>query len=342
MNIFKSDQLIAEYIWIDGYNDLRSKIKVLKTGVNYSIENIPIGNVDGSSTKQASIENSEVILRPVQMYRNPFYNNGYLVLCETYIQDNSGHLNSHPSNNRCLAQKYFQYIDYFKPQYEIEQEYYILDPDTNKPYKSHVNREMHYCGIRAPIKERIFAESHMNACLYAGLKVSSINASIGQGQWKYKIGPVKSIEAADQLWVARYIMQRVAEYKKIAISLHPKPFGGEFPGSGAHINFSTLQMRLPNGYTEIIKTIEQLRNTHDIFMQNCGEDSIRRMTGDHGTAIINYFSWGIGGRNTSIKIPKETVIKQCGYFQDRRPSANMDPYKICGLLLNAVISQEIH
>ncbi len=322
--------IITEYIWIDGNGELRSKIKVLDSK-DYSVENMPIWNFNGSSTRQGTVINSEVILRPVEIYRNPFHKNGYLVMCETYIQSDKGKLIAHQSNNRFRALEYFQYSDYYQPWYGIEQEYYILEQDSNEPKP----QGKYYCGIN--IKGRTVAEAHLDACLTAGLKISGINAEVGPTQWEYQIGPVEGIEAADQLWISRYILQRIAEEHKVSVTFHPKPIGEEWAGSGCHVNFSTIQMRLPQGYQEIIRVIEKLNTTHDKYIQACGEDSKQRLNGDHTTAMLLSFSWGIGSRNTSIRIPKETFIKQCGYFEDRRPSSNMDPYTICGLLLESVL-----
>jgi glutamine synthetase len=336
------DNVLAEYIWIDGYNELRSKIKVLprQPGINYSVENMPVWNFDGSSTKQGTTENSEVILRPVRLFTNPFHKGGYIVLCETYTQTDSGQLRPHQSNARYRAREIFQYADYYQPWYGLEQEYFILDGEA-KPYQNDDPRKpqgMYYCGTKlGHMKGRELAEAHMYACLQAGIKISGINAEVGPSQWEYQIGPVEGIDAADQLVTARYIMQRIAEQVGVDISLHPKPIGENWAGSGCHTNFSTVQMRLPGGYAEILRSIENLKQTHSDYIKACGDDSSKRLTGDHETAMIHNFSWGVGSRNTSVRIPKETHIKQCGYYEDRRPSSNMDPYKICSLLLSSVI-----
>ncbi len=331
-----TDKIIAEYIWLDGYGGLRSKIRVLKPS-NYSVETIPIWNFDGSSTKQASTQNS-VILRPVQLYRNPFHKPGYLVLCETYAQDEFGRMHAIASNERYQVLKYFHIADYVKPWYGINQQYYILDLE-GKPFENfddpQKSQYTHYCGTRG-VKGRTFAEAHLKACLFAGLEISGINAEVGPSQWQYKIGPVEGIEAADQLWIARYIMQRLAEQTGVTISYHPKPLGDDFPGSSSHVTFSTIQMRLPDGYPAITNAIDKLAENHGTYVQNCGEYTAARLTGEHGASLFNNFSWGIGSRDTSIRIPMETFNNKCGYFEDRRPSANMDPYKICGLILETI------
>ena len=83
-------QVIAEYIWLGGKGELRSKTKVIHDFVLRSddAKHFPMWNYDGSSTAQAEGLNSELKLKPVAIYRNPFSNNctmasSFLVLCET-------------------------------------------------------------------------------------------------------------------------------------------------------------------------------------------------------------------------------------------------------------------
>ena len=121
-----------EYIWIDGYGTLRSKTRIIKLEPWQwlSLDNVKEWNYDGSSTNQALGSNSEIILKPVKVFRDPFRKiknmEGYrhtnaLVLCETFHVDGSP---TH-SNTRHNANKIFEKFKHLEPMYGIEQEFFI-------------------------------------------------------------------------------------------------------------------------------------------------------------------------------------------------------------------------
>lgn len=55
---------------------------------------------------------------------------------------------------------------------------------------------------------------------------------------------------------------------------------------------------------------------------------MRRLTGLHETSSINDFSSAVANRGASIRIPRQVGQDQRGYFEDRRPAANCDPYAV--------------
>jgi glutamine synthetase len=98
-NLEQGSTIIAEYVWIDGSGiALRAKAKSITTEVEM-LEDLPEWNYDGSSTYQASTHNSEVILKPVAMYRDPFREmNNIIVLCDSYIWDDDKFTKLVPAN----------------------------------------------------------------------------------------------------------------------------------------------------------------------------------------------------------------------------------------------------
>ena len=308
---------VCEYIWMDGFGGLRSKTRVLGPDFAY----IPDWNYDGSSTGQADADgNTEVILKPIAMYPDPLRSiTGYecvLVLCD--IEDGP----------RSKADEIFDQGQEEEPWFGIEQEYVMVFPEYD--YISSNGDGLHYCGLANSL-EREVAEEHLTACLVAGLTISGINAEVSTRQWEFQIGPATGVDAADQLYVARYLLERIAEKHCVRINYHPKPFSGA-NGSGCHINFSTRATREPGGLDVIKACMPKLAEKHDEHIEVYGLYNDLRLTGKHETSSFHGFSFGEGTRNTSVRIPNQTVSEGCGYFEDRRPAANVEVYAATAML----------
>ncbi len=324
----------AEYIWIDGTEPtplLRSKTKILPDGAD-----LPIWGFDGSSTNQAEGHKSDCVLQPVFSCPDPIRGGDHLlVLCEVY--DVEG--NPHPSNTRAKLRPIAEKWGDHEPLFGIEQEFTFFKgtrplgfpesggyPGPQGPY---------YCGVgQDEIYGRPLVEEHLDACLRAGLSISGINAEVMPGQWEFQVGPLSPLEVSDQLWVARWLLNRIGEDHDISITLDPKPVRGDWNGAGAHTNFSTKEMR--ENYDAIITACEALGKNWEEHIHNYGFGIEHRLTGLHETAPWNEFSYGVSDRGASVRIPWQVEKEQKGYIEDRRPNANCDPYVVTRLMTNTV------
>ena len=326
---------IYEYIWIDGWNKLRSKIRVIKSELELNIDTLPNWNFDGSSTNQANSDgNTEVILKPVKKY-NSFFNNTLLVLvlCETYNVDGT----PHETNSRYNAKQIFDKHLFEKPWFGLEQEYFMI---FSSDYKKESNN--YYCGTSLGDIQRKIMIEHLKCCIDCGLNISGTNAEVSDQQWEFQIGPCLGIESGDHVTMSRFLLERIAEKYNVTISYEPKPIN-DINGSGCHINFSTINTRNKSdengksGLSYIYDYINKLKQSHCEMNEVYGENNHLRLTGKHETSSFHTFTSGIGTRNTSIRIPNETHINNCGYLEDRRPGANIDPYKATSrLFINSI------
>ncbi|KAH9771628.1 glutamine synthetase cytosolic isozyme 1-1 [Citrus sinensis] len=198
----------------------------------------------------------------------------------------------------------------YKSLYGIEQEYTLLQKDINWPLGWPVGgypgpQGPYYCGVGADkALGRDIVNSHYKACLYAGINISGINGEVMPGQWEFQVGPCVGIYSGDQLWMARYILERITEIAGVVLSFDPKPIKGDWNGAGAHANYSTKSMRNDGGIDVIKKAIEKLGKRHGEHIAAYGEGNERRLT---------------------------------GYFEDRRPASNMDPYVVTSMIAETTI-----
>ena len=326
----------AEYIWMDGHEPtrkLRSKTKVIDGPIN-SIDELPLWGFDGSSTNQAEGNDSDCMLKPVCKMPDPIrLGDDILVMCEVMNPDGSIHSSNTRAHLRKISEKFFDQEAWFG----IEQEYTLFEgrnplgwPEGGYP----APQGPFYCGVGADeVFGRDVVEEHLQLCLDAGLEVSGINAEVMPGQWEYQIGPLGPLEVADQMWISRWLLYRISEDYGISATLHPKPVKGDWNGAGAHTNFSTKSMRAEGGIDVINEACEKLSQKHDEHINVYGAHNEERLTGLHETCSIKEFRYGVSDRGASIRIPMQTANDGYGYLEDRRPSANMDPYKVCAILI---------
>ena len=313
-----------DYVWVDGLDAplVRSKTKIVPQLAGLP----PEWNFDGSSTSQATTEDSERVLQPVRLYR--LSNTRAVVLCEVMYPDGRPHETNH-------RRKLIEAIEANGADKGLwlgfEQEFFLTFNDNNILWNADgsepVKDSRYYCSSGGPIKYRDLIGQFADLCNFVDIPIVGYNTEVSPGQWEYQLFGDDPVSAADNFWVSRYLLQVSAEEYGIGIDWHPKPHEG-WNGSGCHTNFSTTRMREQGGedlFNEILKKASDLHSEH---MEQFGPDNHLRMTGGFETSDYSQFSAGVASRSTSFRIPSKTAETWTGYAEDRRPSSNCDPYRV--------------
>lgn len=348
----------AEYIWLDGcypVQGLRSKTRVVdvsaKSGEDFpKPEDFPSWSFDGSSTEQASGDDSDCLLEPVRVFHDPLRGEEhYLVFCEVNNPDGSPHQSNRRATLRAVLAAAGSETD---PWVGFEQEYTLYNDGRPLGFPSNGfpgPQGPYYCGSGA---DRAFGrdlvEAHATACVAAGVQFYGLNAEVMPGQWEFQVGyrgidgeNGGALSMCDHLWVARWLLHRLGETQGVEVSFENKPVKGDWNGAGMHTNFSTSATRDPEtGRRGIAEAIDRLAERHSTDINNYGDRLYERLTGQHETCDINTFKWGVAHRGASIRIPQPVELQGYGYLEDRRPGANADPYLVAASLVATVCEVE--
>jgi len=328
-----------EYIWLDGYKptqSLRSKTRIEKD-FDGTLEKCEVWSFDGSSTEQATGDDSDCLLKPVAIYPDPQRKDGFLVMTEVLNADGTPHV----SNARATIAD--DDDDFW---FGYEQEYFLWDIATNLPpgfppggYPG--PQGPYYCSVGAKnCFGRDCVDEHLDACLAANVNVEGINAEVATGQWEFQVFAKGAKRAGDETWMARYLLERTGESYGYAIDWHPKPLGQlDWNGSGMHANFSNGEMRESGKEETFTKICEAFAGEIDRHITVYGADNDQRLTGEHETQAIDKFSYGVSDRGASIRIPVGTIDAGWkGRLEDRRPASNADPYQVAAAIIKTVNS----
>jgi glutamine synthetase len=344
----------VEYLWTDGsepVTDIRSKSRIINLEGEADISKFPEWSFDGSSTNQATGEDSDCILKPVNFVKDPIRGeDSFLVLCEVLNPDGSPHKTNIRSKLVEILEAGAESED---PWIGFEQEYTLFNkknrpldwPTTGYPGP----QGPYYCAAGVnKVAGRDLVEEHYKLCKEAGLLIYGINAEVMPSQWEFQIGyrGIKGEDAGvlnvcDHVWIARWLLNRISEKHDIVVSFDNKPIKGDWNGAGMHTNFSTISTRTSKtGILAINSAVKQLAKTHLDHIEVYGHNLHERLTGLHETCSIKEFKAGAADRGCSIRIPRTVEITKSGYFEDRRPGANANPYDVAFMLVKTVCVTE--
>ena len=325
-----------DYIWLDGYSpvpNLRTKCCIKEFDSFPEVADLPEWGFDGSSTQQADGSDSDCILKPVAVYPDSTNSNQALVMCEVMLPNGD----PHPTNTRATI------LDDDGAWFGFEQEYFLTQNGVPLGFPSEGYPEPqgeYYCGVgfkNVSALGRQITEEHLWQCLHAGINHEGINAEVAKGQWEFQVFGKGSKKAADDVWVARFLLLRLCEEYGVDVDWHCKPLAGDWNGSGMHSNFSTTYLRETGGkeYFEALMAAFEAHCEEHIAVY--GPDNHLRLTGLHETQSIDKFSYGVADRGASVRVPHAFVKNDYkGYLEDRRPNSQGDPYAIASRILQTI------
>jgi len=257
-----------------------------------------------------------------------------MVMCEVMLPDGK---TPHPTNARSTI------LDDPEAWFGFEQEYFLVEngrplgfpkdgyPDPQGEYYTGVG----YKNVGDMARQIV--EEHLDLCLEAGINHEGINAEVAKGQWEFQIFGKGSRKAADDIWIARYLLLRLCEQYGVDVDFHCKPVKGDWNGSGMHANFSTKHLREVGGKEYFEALMGAFEKNQDEHIAVYGPDNEMRLTGLHETQSIDQFTWGVADRGASIRVPHAFMKDDYkGYLEDRRPNSQGDPYQIASRILQTV------
>lgn len=350
----------VEYIWIGGNDEFRSKVRCFPSDLKptdrlfHRLLEMD-WNYDGSSTNQALTEDSEVLIIPIRTYADRVDSTKYYVLCDTFrvTLDEKGDRIKVPLENNyrtILASNWATTAGPLDIWFGFEQEFFIFDCESQTMLGNYTDMPQqgpYYCAVeavpgytygknsRSIHSVRSITEAITKRCIDIGLGITGWNLEVAPGQTEIQIFG-KGLKACDDLMMLRYLIHRVLNDNNMRPIFDPKPLGAGWNGSGLHANISTEATRVNGGIATIHKYLTAFEATHAEHIAVYGDGNKDRLTGIHETSSMDKFSWSVGGRNTSVRIPRSVDWAKCGYFEDRRPAANANPYRIAKRVIDTI------
>lgn len=341
------------YIWIAGDGSIRNaRFKTRGT--------LPrVQRFDGSATKQASTDNSDLFLEPIKYWNDSFYlgasdtkEGSGIALCEVRTADGTPHASNSRADLRKFLDKNPTLFD--KVKIGMDQDIMLINPDTRQPYrwrngKNEKGEEQvmfpgpqgrYYGGTGDFVRGRGVVDSFVDRLYYRDIFVKSCISGICLSQWTYSLEETDVMTACDNLILSRYLLESTAEDQdspRCVISYQPKSFPGtDWNGNGCNFRVYLENYTKSNGNAGLAKTIcESIGEDHREHMAAYGAGNETRLVGKTGgISDYNKFSWGFGDRTASVCVPTVPIIGNSSdfvYFEDRRPGGNVDPYAVLAL-----------
>lgn len=323
----------VEYIWLDGEEpsqQIKSKTKIIYLSdrqESVGMQDIPPSSFDGTNTNQSSKDNPECLLIPAFITPDPQRSNGIIALCEVFNAD--GRPSS--TNYRRYLHILLENLRDHAPSAGFEQKYFVFKdgiPVVWNLKDARLQETNHYCSVGTKnISARDFTEDHLNLCLSATLPITGVNAETSPGQWSIQVGGSSTdvLSAADSLIVTRFLLQRLSEKYGYTISFDPNLLVLQSAKSRLVTSFSTSLMRGEGG-------LEWIKASCDAFAQLGSAPEIASHYGYGSQMPVD--------KEAPVRIPLAVMLSKMGFFEDTRPSADANPYRVLSFLTKLACENE--
>jgi len=213
---------------------------------------------------QAEGHNSDCVLKPVAIYPDGARANGALVMCEVMMPDGK---TPHPSNKRATI------LDDEGAWFGFEQEYFFYKDGRPLGFPSAAipaPQGPYYTGVgykNVGDIARKMVDEHLDLCLAGGINTKASTPKSRKGQWNSKIFGKGSRKAADEMWMARYLMLRLTEkirrrYRNSIASRSATPTGTVPACTPTSHQIYARSRRQGNISKQLMKAFESAREDH--------------------------------------------------------------------------------
>lgn len=310
MNVF-------EYICLDNESKFRSK-----TVFSFkSIDELEEVIVDSSMISNVVVESHDIILVPVKCILNPFIRDEkhWLVMCEIRYPNGSIHKTNTRDPLKILTDNHSDY------QLGITQQFVLFDKDEKKPVgwndkidvMKNYSSKLDFMKFSQPIIDIM-----IEYLIHVGIQISNIQMERMVSRWSVTFQPKSLTEACDDLFLFRYIIQRISANNNVIVNFHPDPIQNSKIYTRCYLNLSSLKMRDEDGIQEIDRACKKLELKHlEQFKSFC------EYNGKH-------FAYGQNSSRYDVVI--HLSQNNGGYIEDKRFSGDCDIYSITTQIVKTI------
>ena len=307
---------VLEYICIDGDNKFRSKTIFSEK----PIEGVDCIITDSMMIENSIVSNGDIVLVPLKCVKNPFIRDDrhWLVFCEYKYPNETNHKN----NIRNKLEKVTQ--DYGDIHLAITQQFVLFKNDQPLGWSKEVDLIKNYSAKLDYSKySQNIIDELTDAFLYVGINISSFNMERMVGKWSLTLGVQSLLEACDELYLVRYLIQRICYNNNIIPCFISNPYKNSQIYTKCHFAISTPKMREENSLEEIVAACEKLQLKH--LEQH-------KMLCKHNSRKFTY-----GQNNSQYDVNIVLNNDNSGYIQDKRCAGDCNPYHVLSKIIGTII-----